>query len=66
MTRFAFRMTPQVVEMAAQLTGADTTDFPEDLFLLVEMVSPTEFNMHVKTTDEVLEEYKRDSTLEVF
>lgn len=64
--RFAFKITEQVIEMASQLTNTDSpTILPEDMYLLITMVGPVEFNAKLVSADEVFEEFKKDATLQV-
>jgi hypothetical protein len=65
MPRFALKITQEIIDTAAHVTGADPSTFPPELYLVMEMVSPVEFHAKLVTIDQMVEEYKQDPNLEV-
>lgn len=65
--RIALKITEDLMIMAAELTGAepDQALVDAEIYIVMEPVSPLEFNLKVMTSDEVLEEYKKDETLHI-
>lgn len=69
LNRFVIRFSDEVLAVVGQLLGEENVDTGGDkLYLLIEIVdptNPTEFHAKVMTEDQMLEEYKKDSSLQV-
>lgn len=68
-TRFAIRFSDELIAMVGQLLGEENLDIGDDkLYLLAEIddsANLPEFHAKVMTEDQILEEYKKDSSLHV-
>lgn len=68
-TRFVIRFSDEVLAVVGQLLGEENVDIGDDnLYLLCEIVDSTnlaEFHAKVLTEDQMLGEYKKDSSLQV-
>jgi hypothetical protein len=67
LTRFAMRITQDLLNLGAQFTGAEAEEGVFDLvpYLIITPVSPTEFNLKLMTEDQMLTEFKNDSKLQI-
>jgi hypothetical protein len=64
MPRFAMRVTEEILDFAEGLAGA-RADFGDTLYMVITLISPTEFNLKLMTEDEMLAEFTNDSTLQI-
>jgi hypothetical protein len=66
MPRYAFKVTQEVIGFVAELLDEDEIVIPgNEIYVVMEMIGPLEINAKFMSTSEVLEEYKKDSTLQV-
>jgi hypothetical protein len=64
MPRFAMRITEEILDFAESLTGA-RADFDDNLYMVITIISSTEYNLKLMSEYEVFVEFKNDSTLQV-
>lgn len=64
-TRFAMRLTPELLGVVGELTGASTDVFGDNVFVVLEPLSETEFNLKLMTEETMFEAFKNDSSLHI-
>lgn len=66
MPRFALKFNPAMLDMVTQLTGEDAEEvFGNGVYVILEPLSPTEFNMKIVNEEQMLEAFKTDSELQI-
>ena len=63
--RFAMKISEELLAMVAELTGVSDSPFEDDSYLIIEPISPTEYNLKIVSEDTAVEEFKNDSKLHI-